>query len=108
MKLRTASLASLALLVAACGDEPAEPAGADGERSAEGDVLGGTISDEMLPLDTVRSQSPSLKEAGEDGEGEGGEGSASQPASQPQAEAESEPEETAEPAAEAPAEEAEE
>jgi hypothetical protein len=54
------------LLVAACGG-PEE--GAEGERkTAAGDVLGGTISDDMLPLDTVTSQSPPLNEnAGIDG-----------------------------------------
>jgi hypothetical protein len=57
-----ATLLSLALL-AACGEEPvAEPSDNDG-RSAEGEVIGGTISDAMLPLDTVRSQAPSAAAA---------------------------------------------
>ena len=52
-----AALITLALL-AGCGEEPvAEPSDNDG-RAAEGEVLGGTISDAMLPLDTVRSQAP--------------------------------------------------
>lgn len=52
-----AALFPLALL-AGCGEEPvAEPTDNDG-RAAEGEVLGGTISDAMLPLDTVRSQAP--------------------------------------------------
>ena len=42
------------LLLAACGDEAAKGDG----RSAAGEVLEGTISDAMLPLDEVRSQSP--------------------------------------------------
>jgi len=46
-------LAPLALL-AACGEE----APADDSRSASGTVLEGTISDAMLPVDTVRSQPP--------------------------------------------------
>jgi hypothetical protein len=50
-----APLVPLALL-AACGDEPAE----DGERSASGEVLEGTISDAMLPLDQVQSKPPLL------------------------------------------------
>jgi hypothetical protein len=51
-----APLVPLALL-AACGDEPAE----DGDgRSASGEVLEGTISDAMLPLDQVQSEPPLL------------------------------------------------
>jgi hypothetical protein len=45
-------LAPLALL-AACGEEPA----GDG-RAASGEVLEGTISDAMLPLDRVQSEPP--------------------------------------------------
>lgn len=44
------------LLVAACGDEADEPAATGGE--AAGEVLGGTISDDMLPLDELTSTSP--------------------------------------------------
>lgn len=60
-----AALLPLALL-AGCGEEPAaEPTDNDG-RSAEGEVIGGTISDAMLPLDTVRSQAPSAAVAASD------------------------------------------
>lgn len=55
-------LATAAL--AACGGEA--ETGPE-RRSAAGEVLGGTISDDMLPLDTVRSQSPPLRETGGDG-----------------------------------------
>jgi hypothetical protein len=41
------------VLLAACGDRAGDDAGA-----ASGEVLEGTISDSMLPLDTVRSQPP--------------------------------------------------
>ena len=51
-----APLVPLALL-AACGDEPAE----DEERSASGEVLEGTISDAMLPLDLLQSEPPLLE-----------------------------------------------
>jgi hypothetical protein len=44
----------LAALLAACGGEPA----ADDGRAASGEVLEGTISDAMLPLDRVRSEAP--------------------------------------------------
>ena len=64
---------ALALLLAACSDS--EPAPAEqGASGAEGEVLGGTITDAMLPLDSVQSQAPSLAdegEVGEEGEGEG-------------------------------------
>jgi hypothetical protein len=41
-------------LLAACGSEPS---GGDG-RAASGEVLEGTISDAMLPVDRVRSEAP--------------------------------------------------
>ncbi len=46
-----------ALLLSACEGEPAAPV-ADGNGTAEGEVLGGTISDEMIPLEQLRSQAP--------------------------------------------------
>jgi hypothetical protein len=51
------ALVPLALL-AACGDKPA-PEGDD--RSASGEVLDGTISDSMLPLDQLTSEPPLLE-----------------------------------------------
>ena len=47
------ALPLLALLAACGGDAPAD----DG-RAASGEVLEGTISDAMLPLDRVRSEPP--------------------------------------------------
>lgn len=58
MMQRTIAVAALILTLAACDG------GTDGDTAgsgADGEVLGGTISDEMLPLDTVRSQSPPLR-----------------------------------------------
>ncbi len=49
------------LLLAACGSDPAADQGAGGQGSAAGEVLEGSISDDMLPLDTIRSQAPSLE-----------------------------------------------
>ena len=49
-------LASITL-VSACGDKADAPAGSE-RRSAAGEVLGGEVSDAMLPLDTARSTSP--------------------------------------------------
>lgn len=49
------------LLVAGCGDDPAEPVAATkDDASAEGDVLEGTISDAMIPLDQLQSQAPAM------------------------------------------------
>ncbi len=63
---KTATLAILpALLLAACGDDPAAETAKSGE---VGELSGGTISDDMLPLAEVQSQSPTLKsEASSDG-----------------------------------------
>lgn len=58
----TMTLIPLALALVACGDDPVEPAADDGTETAEGEVLGGTISDEMIQLDDVRSQSPPLND----------------------------------------------
>ena len=102
-------MASLAL--ASCGDDAAPVEQGDEDATARGEVLGGTISDDMLPLDTVRSQAPSLaiegagegEEAGtgaSDAEGErtdpapaGEEAGDPQPESAPEAEAAAEPSE---------------
>ena len=46
-------LIALPLALAACGDK--EP---DAKATAAGEILEGTTSDSMLPLDTVRSQPP--------------------------------------------------
>jgi len=53
-----ASIAALALL-SACGDsEEAPETEATADAGPQGEVRGGTISDAMLPLDSVKSQSP--------------------------------------------------
>lgn len=54
---RPMAAAALALLLAACGGGSGE----DDERTASGEVLEGSISDEMLPLDQVTSQPPPLE-----------------------------------------------
>lgn len=66
MTLKPALLALPFLaLLAACGDK--DGAGSRAERqTAAGEVLPGTISDEMLPLDEVKSQSPPLKDSPSD------------------------------------------
>lgn len=66
--LRSAGLALvLAPLLSACGDDPA-PALEEGEREASEEVLEGTISDAMLPLDQVRSQAPLAEPEAEEGD----------------------------------------
>ena len=61
------------LLLAACGEEPEveAPTETTDSRTAKGEVLGGTISDEMLPLDTIRSQSPPLSGQSDSGDDSG-------------------------------------
>ena len=56
---RLAVLAALPLALAACQGEK-KPAEA---RTAQGEILDGSASDAMLPLDTVRSQPPLAPEA---------------------------------------------
>lgn len=59
------------LLLAACGDDdPAgeEPSEQGGE--AAGEVLGGTISDDMLPLEELTSTSPLAERTGSESDTE--------------------------------------
>jgi hypothetical protein len=51
--VRLACLIALPLALAACGSK--EP---DAKARAAGEILEGSVSDAMLPLDTVRSQPP--------------------------------------------------
>lgn len=55
MKARLLVAASLALLLAGCGGHKEKD-----QRTASGQVLQGTISDDMLPLATVTSQPPRM------------------------------------------------
>jgi hypothetical protein len=80
---------SLVLLVAgplalsACQDEaPLEEDADEAGRAAKGEVLGGTISDDMIPLDRLRSQSPPVADAPAASQGAG---AADQAASAPAA-----------------------
>lgn len=59
--LRLPMLAVPLVALAACNqaDESLAPGGG----KAEGEVLGGTISDDMIPLDQLRSQSPPMRAA---------------------------------------------
>lgn len=64
---RTALALSAALFVSACGEDDVvvEPETGD-ERLASGEVLDGTITDAMIPLDQLQSQAPPLRVAPND------------------------------------------
>ena len=55
---RLLAVAVISLPLAACGDSGSSQGD---DRTASGEVLQGSISDEMLPLDQVTSQPPPLK-----------------------------------------------
>ncbi|MEL7700568.1 MULTISPECIES: hypothetical protein [Citromicrobium] len=76
MTRRILAIGASALLLASCGGgkDAAESKEAE-DTGPQGEVLGGTITDSMLPVVMVQSQSP--KRGGEDGE-EGEDGDASQ------------------------------
>jgi hypothetical protein len=63
------SIAALALVVLLAGCDWFGGDKAEDERTASGQVLEGTISDSMLPLDTVRSEPPLAKSTGGASEG---------------------------------------
>lgn len=69
MRLALSFTALAALAACEGGDQPPGPE----RRSAAGEVLGGEVSDDMLPLDTVRSTSPPGRSgpSGEDGSARG-------------------------------------
>lgn len=64
------------MLLAACGDDATSNGEVDDGTAAEGEVLGGTISDEMLPLDRLQSQSPPLREESDSSDGGSSSGNA--------------------------------
>jgi len=70
MRVRTSCALALplALALASCGDDAAPEEQAPAQQGGEvaGDVLGGTISDDMLPLDALTSQSPPAERADAD------------------------------------------
>jgi hypothetical protein len=66
--MRLIAAVALCVLLAACDWLQGEE---DDDRTASGQVLEGTISDSMLPLDTVRSQPPLAKSTGAASDAEG-------------------------------------
>lgn len=92
--LLLAPLLGLPLLLAACTDDAATVSEDDG-REASGEVLEGSISDAMLPLDEVQSQAPLAEpEAAPSGANAADESAAETPAAEP-----AETDEAADPAA---------
>ena len=84
LALITTALAAVSMTVAACGSG-ANDAGPE-RKSAAGEVLGGEVTDDMLPLDTVRSVSPPGRSGPVEGDGleaqpgrENGEGALPEP-----------------------------
>lgn len=70
-------LAAVFVLAACDSGTPAAPS--DDDRSAEGQVQGGTVSDAMLPLDTVTSTPPAMRPVAPTGDGATGDAAASEP-----------------------------
>ncbi len=68
--MRPALIAPVILLaaVSACGGNGGESAGPE-RNAAAGEVLGGEVSDAMVPLDTVLSTSPAAPRAAASGTG---------------------------------------
>ncbi|WP_144096654.1 hypothetical protein [Croceicoccus sediminis] len=66
---RTLVAIGLATALAACGSDSAAPV--DDNREAGGEVLQGTITDDMIPLDQLKSRGQSADAEG-DSEGDGG------------------------------------
>ena len=74
MKTRIALLACLALALAACKGEQKKETGG----TAQGEILPGSASDAMLPLDTVKSQAPLAPKADGGAKSAGGKADASE------------------------------
>jgi hypothetical protein len=68
----------MALLLVACGDDPAPEEG-----EVSGEVLEGTISDAMLPLDQVRSRAPLAEPTESAGAAPAAAGDTAEPAEEP-------------------------
>lgn len=60
-------------LLAGCSGDSAQRDASD-RRKAEGEVLGGTINDAMIPIEAVKSQSPAQSAASTSADGSGEEG----------------------------------
>ena len=63
MKFSGSPILAAALLLGACGSGQDTARESGDAKEAEGEVLGGSISDDMIPLGELQSQSPPMKEA---------------------------------------------
>ena len=106
MSVRFTVAMALSLVLAGCGSSDGVETTEEGAK-AQGEILGGTISDEMVPLEEVRSASPpAKKEAGEGGQSSSGDsagsddGGTNEAGPEEESAAESEPAETEESAEE--------
>lgn len=60
--MRKFAIISIAIgMLTACGNDVDTPARTGDNSKAEGEVLGGSVSDAMLPLDQLQSQSASIE-----------------------------------------------
>ena len=66
-KLGLAMLVFAGCVLASCDSNGGSRGNSGDDRTAAGEVRGGTISDDMLPLDSLKSQSPPLRESAASG-----------------------------------------
>ncbi len=91
MKLKFApALIVPLLLLAACEDDAAQVDTPETGGKAEGEVLGGTISDDMLPLEELTSTSPPAERTSTSSGSSAASDAGDEPAETPEAEAPSE------------------
>ena len=103
--MKRLTIIALGALTLSARQDQADEAGAAGDaQRAEGEVLGGTIDDSMLPLDTVTSQAPPLRQAPSEGSSGDAEDAPGEEGDEEGADADAAPEEDTQPE---PAEEAE-
>ena len=62
MILRLALVTAMGLALSACGETEDTPATTQEGAGAQGEILGGSISDEMVPMEQTRSSSPAANE----------------------------------------------
>lgn len=94
---RLVSVLAVSLVLASCGEDSAEIEELNADSTARGEVLGGTISDDMLPLDTVQSQSPPRASQVDRSGSEDNGASSIEPEAQAEVPQQAEPEPAAEP-----------
>jgi hypothetical protein len=72
MRIIAASVLAFGMALAGCSEDAAPEPEASPNATASGEVLGGTISDDMLPLESLRSRPAPIEDPGANAdEGEG-------------------------------------